>query len=244
MNARALIGAAIVSIAFTVTGCLNPPGRPAADSTPVAPDKVLDFDSLYRKNCAGCHGQNGKGGAAIGLADPLYLAFADTAAIHNATANGVTGTAMPAFAQSAGGLLTDAQIDAIVQGMQTRWSSSSALPHAPVPPYPSAAPGNTSQGAEAFHTFCAACHGPAGKGGPGGGSIVDPAFLALVSDQGLRTTVIVGRSDLGSPNWCGDVQDKCMSPQEISDVVAWLGSKRVAFPGQPYVTNARPNGAQ
>lgn len=244
MTPRPAFAFAIAAVVFVVVGCANLPGRPAADAVPVAPDKVLNFESLYAKNCAGCHGQDGKGGAAINLSDPLYLTYAAQAAIRNATTNGVAGTAMPAFAQSAGGLLTDAQIDAITHGMQTRWGSSNALPHTPLPPYSSALPGNALRGAEAFQTFCATCHGAAGKGGPGGGSIVDPAFLALVSDQELRTTVVVGRIDLGSPNWCGDVPDKCMSPQEISDVVAWLASQRVAFPGQPYATNVRPDGVQ
>ncbi|HEY7318089.1 MAG TPA: hypothetical protein VIE89_10990, partial [Candidatus Binatia bacterium] len=51
-------------------------------------------------------------------------------------------------------------------------------------------------------------------------------YLALVSDQGLRTTVIVGRSDLGMPDWRANVSGQPMSPQEISDVVAWLASHR------------------
>ncbi len=242
MTRRPSFALAILAVAFLAAGCANLPGRPATDSVPVAPDKILDFDSLYAKNCAGCHGQNGKGGAAFGLDDPLYFAYADQAAIRNITANGVAGTAMPAFAQSAGGLLADAQIDAIVQGMQTRWSRTNAPPPAPLPPYSSADPGNASRGAEVFQTFCSSCHGAAGKGGPRGGSIVDSAFLALVSDQGLRTTIIAGRSDLGSPNWCNDVPGKCMSSQEISDVVAWLASHRIAFPGQPYA--AKPDGVQ
>ena len=55
-----------------------------------------------------------KGGAAIALADPVYLAIADDATILRVTADGVPGTSMPAFAQPAGGMLTDAQIEVIV----------------------------------------------------------------------------------------------------------------------------------
>ena len=39
------------------------------------------------------------------------------------------------------------------------------------------------------------------RAGRRAGSIVDPAYLALVSDQALRTTVIAGRPDLGMPDW-------------------------------------------
>ena len=60
------------------------------------------------------------------------------------------------------------------------------------------------------------------------------SFLALVSDQGLRTIVITGRPELGAPDWRGNVRGKPMSDQEITDVVAWLASRRVQSPGQPY----------
>ena len=56
--------------------------------------------------------------------------------------------------------------------------------------------------------------------------MINPAYLALVSDQALRTAVIVGRSDLGMPDWRANISGQPMSPQEISDVVAWLASHR------------------
>jgi hypothetical protein len=71
-------------------------------------------------------------------------------------------------------------------------------------------------------------------GGGKASSIVDGSYLALVSDQQLRTIVITGRPDLGAPDWRNDVEGKPMSEQEITDVVAWLASKRAAIPGQPY----------
>ena len=58
------------------------------------------------------------------------------------------------------------------------------------------------------------------------------SFLALVSDQGLRTIVITGRPDLQAPDWRGNVPGQPMSDQEITDVVAWLASRRVQ--SQPY----------
>jgi cytochrome c oxidase cbb3-type subunit 3 len=63
---------------------------------------------------------------------------------------------------------------------------------------------------------------------------VDTAYLALVSDQELRTIVIAGRPELGAPDWRSDVEGRAMSAKEISDVVAWLSSHRTKFPGKPY----------
>jgi mono/diheme cytochrome c family protein len=194
----------------------------------------MDFDVLYTRNCAGCHGTDGKGGAAIGLASPVYLTIADDATIRRVTADGVQSTAMPAFAQRSGGMLSDRQIDVIIHGMRTRWARANTLGGGEVPPYASQTPGDANQGAAVYQTFCSSCHGAAGEGGPRGSSIVDGAYLGLVSDQSLRTSVIVGRPEWGAPDWRGDVPGKPMSPAEISDVVAWLAAHRPEFPGQPY----------
>jgi len=67
----------------------------------VAPNQVVDFITLYTQNCAACHGADGRGGASIALANPVYLAIVDENAMHKVVANGVRGTSMPAFAQSA-----------------------------------------------------------------------------------------------------------------------------------------------
>ena len=52
--------------------------------------------------------------------------------------------------------------------------------------------------------------------------MVDTAYLRLVSDQYLRTVVIAGRPELGMPGFRDYVPGKPMTPDEISDVVAWL----------------------
>jgi mono/diheme cytochrome c family protein len=90
------------------------------------------------------------------------------------------------------------------------------------------------RGEVAYKTYCESCHGKGGRGGIKGSSITDDSFLALVSDQDLRTIVITGRPELGAPDWRGDVSGKPMSDQEVTDVVAWLASRRVQNPGQPY----------
>ena len=50
---------------------------------------VLEFDTLYAENCAGCHGAQGRGGAAIALADPVYLAIVDEITMRKIIAKGV-----------------------------------------------------------------------------------------------------------------------------------------------------------
>jgi mono/diheme cytochrome c family protein len=141
---------------------------------------------------------------------------------------------MPAFAWKSGGLLTDKQIDVIVQGIRSQWSRPGVLDGANPPAYAAKSAGDIHRGEAAYKMYCESCHGPEGHGGPKGGGITNDSFLALISDQELRTIVITGRPELGAPDWRGNVRGKPMSDQDVTDVVAWLASQRAQVPGQPY----------
>jgi mono/diheme cytochrome c family protein len=218
------------------------PGRPAASSIPTDPDEISDFKVLFKTNCSGCHGTEGKGGAALSIGDPVYLAIADDSLLHKVITNGIAGTSMPAFARSAGGMLTGKQVDIIVRGLREHYSKPNVLTGITPPAYTSTEASDATRGAAVYETFCASCHGPTGKGGPKASSIVDGSFLALLTDQELRTLVIVGRPDLGAPDWRNNVPGKPMSSQEISDVVAWLAAQRPQFAGSPYPNVIKPAG--
>jgi mono/diheme cytochrome c family protein len=217
-----------------LSACSSPPGRPTKDSENPAPSQISDFKTLYAENCAACHGANGRDGAAVALADPVYLAIVDESSMRKVIAHGVHGTSMPAFARSAGGMLTDKQVDVITSEIRLRWSRPGILDGANPPSYAAKSPGDVQRGEASYRTYCSSCHGPQGQGGPKGSPITNDSFLALVSDQGLRTITIAGRPDLGAPDWRGNVPGKPMSEQEITDVVTWLASHRVQSPGQPY----------
>jgi cytochrome c oxidase cbb3-type subunit III len=220
--------------AMLLSGCASPHGQPRKDSETLAPNEVMDFGTLYTENCAGCHGVEGRGSAAIALSDPVYLAIADDVVIRNVIAKGRSGTAMPAFAESAGGMLTDNQIHLITNGIRSRWSQRGILDGANPPSYVAKSAGNVAHGEITYKMYCESCHGPAGRGSSKGSAITNDSFLALVSDQGLRTIVITGRPELGAPDWRGDVAGRPMSDQEVTDLVAWLASRRVQNPGEPY----------
>ncbi len=230
---RTLSALAALSLVM-LAACNTPDGEPQTNSEPVAPNQVLDFGTLYAQNCAGCHGAEGRGGASIALANPVYLAIVDEKAMHNVVANGVRGTSMPAFAQRAGGFLTEQQIEVITSGIFSRWGRKGILDAANPPSYAAKAAGNVDHGQLVFGRYCASCHGSEGGGTQKGSAITNDSFLALVSDQGLRTIVITGRPELGAPDWRGDVPRMPMADQEITDVVAWLASRRAQIPGQPY----------
>jgi cytochrome c oxidase cbb3-type subunit III len=230
---RTLSALAMLSLVM-LAACSAPDGEPKTNSEPVVPSQVLDFDTLYAQNCAGCHGAQGRGGASIALANPVYLAIVNEPTMHNIVTNGLRGTSMPAFAQSAGGMLTEQQIEAITSGIFSRWGRKQDLDGANPPAYAARSAGNVDHGQLVFGTYCASCHGVEGAGTPKGSAITNDSFLALVSDQALRTIVITGRPELGAPDWRGDIPGKPMTDQEITDVVAWLASRRMQDPGQPY----------
>jgi len=217
-----------------LAACSTPDGQPQTNSEPLAPSQVSDFGTLYAQNCAGCHGAEGRGGASVALANPVYLAIIDEATMRNIVANGVHGTSMPAFVQGAGGMLTEQQIVVITTGILSRWGRKQVLAGANPPSYAAKVAGNADRGQLVFGTYCASCHGSEGAGTPKGSAITNDSFLALVSNQGLRTMVITGRPELGAPDWRGNVPGRSMTDQEITDVVAWLVSRRAENPGQPY----------
>jgi cytochrome c oxidase cbb3-type subunit 3 len=225
---------AFAVLSLLLSACSSPHGQPRGDSEAVAPNQVLDFATLYSQNCAGCHGAEGRGGAAMALSDPVYLAIVDKESMGKVIASGVRGTSMPAFAQSAGGMLTEKQVDAITSGILSRWGRKGILDGSNPPSYTARTTSEAKRGELAYGTYCASCHGAEGKGSPKGSAITNDSFLALVSNQGLRTIVIAGRPELGAPDWRGNVPGKPMTEQEVTDVVAWLTSHRVQYPGQPY----------
>ena len=61
---RSIFVLAALALSVAICGCNNAPGRPPADSESLRPNEVLTFDTLYQQNCAGCHGEQGRGGAA------------------------------------------------------------------------------------------------------------------------------------------------------------------------------------
>lgn len=229
------IGVPLLALLSFLSACDMLPGKPDPEHRYVRPAEVTDFDTLYGENCAGCHGDAERPAAAVALADPIYLAIAPAAAIRRATEDGVAGTAMPAFLESAGGPLSERQIEILVGGLHRRWAVADALAD---PPEYEAAGGDAERGAGVYATYCASCHGAGGRGGEKAGSVVDGSYLALVSDQGLRTIVLAGRPALGMPDFRGYLPGRPMSGDEISDVVAWLASQRPRYPGQPYARAA------
>ena len=212
--------------------------RPIKSDEFTLPQDVKNFHDLYALRCAGCHGADGTLGPGPPLNDPMFAALMSEDELQKVIAAGRLGTLMPAWAQSSGGPLTDAQVGILAEGIKQRKWDSAEKSSAAANVYPAAPPlttsssthGNVKDGQRVYAIACESCHGPNGDGGKEGGSIHDHAFLALSSDQILRRYIITGRPDLGMPDFAdGTGRGKDYQPltaQQVSDLVALLAAWR------------------
>lgn len=242
MKVRFTVGAILLLTVLSLASCSRLSGKPGPHSEVPRPNQIQDPKLLFAENCAGCHGAQGRDGPALDLSNRVYLALVDDDVLRTTISRGRPGTAMSAFAQRAGGMLTDDQINAIVSGMRERWGKQDALSGAKPPSYAPVLSGDAGRGRIAYVTFCSGCHGVDDNGGPRAGSVTNGAYLSLISDQGLRTIVLAGRPDFQMPDWRENVPGRAMTDQEISDVVAWLVSQRPHNPLAVYPANTSVSG--
>jgi mono/diheme cytochrome c family protein len=150
-------------LAVLAAGC-DLPGRPNPADRPVPADQVVNFDTLYKTHCAGCHGADGKLGPAPPLNDPLFLAIVPDAELLRVIGGGRAVTdaqrsPMPAFGLDNGGPptgapagivaearerahagarlaspLTAVQVKVLAEGIKKRWGPPLS-PAGEVPPY-------------------------------------------------------------------------------------------------------------
>src|SRR5271170_5511933 len=222
-----LSGAALAGL-----GCNNSPGKPGPEPEVPRPDQVLDFATLYKQNCVACHGNSNEPGAALYLANPVYLAVAGEANLKAVIANGVQGKLMPPFARSAGGMLTDQQVDILAKGLISTWGKPGTLDNLHPPSYKATSTPDPAGVQKVFATYCASCHGTNANGEDGDvkGSLIDPAFLALISDQNVRSIVISGMNP-DMPNFHEHEDLAPLTDQNVTDVVAWVAFHRASSTG-------------
>jgi len=181
-------------------------------------DQAARFGAaIYAEFCQACHGPQGEA-IAEGAAFQAIEVDADTAReviAEGRDSDPDDGAAMPAYAQTAGGPLSDAQIDQVLAYMAT-WAGGD-VPPLPAPnlrPTVEEVPdhfGDVQRGAELYATSCYGCHGAEGRGRvppnfPG--FEYDPdSFLETVA-RGTDHPLMPGfASEAGGPLSADDLED-------------------------------------
>lgn len=176
----------------------------AADLTAIADDPALaDFaraagESLFRTNCATCHGAGAAGVQGKGypnLLDNDWLWGGDITAIHTTITHGIRNTVdpdaryseMPRFGKDE--LLTKEQIAAVVEHVLTISGQE-------------ADPALATEGAAIFADNCAACHGDTGMGNRdlGAPNLTDAIWLYGGDRETITTSVSQARFGV-MPAW-------------------------------------------
>ena len=195
----------------------------AADLTTLPSDKTLMAyaepagASVFRNNCAQCHGSGAAGVQGKGypnLLDNDWLWGGDMEAIHTTITHGIRNTGdadaryseMPKFGVD--GLLEPAQIDAVVEHVLAISGQEHDATLA-------------AEGATLFTDNCSACHGEQGMGDrtQGAPNLTDAIWLYGGDRDTIKHTVTYARFGV-MPAWTGR-----LSEDEIRAVAAYVHSR-------------------
>lgn len=121
---------------------------PTATPLPVTPVPTVPGVSgdpsqgrvLFVENCAMCHGEQGQGRVGANL-NKAFASINPQQFVRATVSNGISGTAMPAWAQSNGGPLSEAQIDDISAYIISLQAAQPAATATPAPAEPSSSGG-------------------------------------------------------------------------------------------------------
>jgi mono/diheme cytochrome c family protein len=182
---------------------------------------------IYAENCAVCHGLNGEGRVGATLAKD-WPSIRPDLATQATVAEGVPGTAMPAWSQQNGGPLTDEEIDAVttfILSWQTGGAPeitprATATHHPPISPVPEVE-GDPTEGARLYHENCAVCHGSDGQGRIG--ATLSKNWSSIRPDLEIRSTIARGVEGTVMPAWSQE-QGGPLPEKEIDDIVAYIMS--------------------
>ena len=205
---------------------LGESARIAEASAAVNKASVSHGRQLYVDNCTSCHGTRGEGGVGKVLNSKALLTTATDDVLFETIRAGRPNTTMPAWSQSNGGPLTDADIRQIVSFLRA-WE-----PTAPVIDTTTVVP-SAVRGINIFVGSCAICHGDNGKGTDRAPALNDLARLKSLDDAWYKQTIANGRPAKGMPTW-GTV----LSSNQIDDLVALLGEWRKGQAVAPDITVA------
>jgi cbb3-type cytochrome c oxidase subunit III len=175
---------------------------------------IATGELLFGGYCASCHGDDLEGIIGPSLASPDFLAAVDDYYLYRAIVDGRPTTAMPAWRQ-----LSAEDVGALMDYLRASAPALEKQPYVPTTPYER---GHAGAGEVYFKQGCQSCHGEGGTGGVGP-QLINPVFLATVSDQALAHWIGHGRAGTSMEGFLKSEQGPLQfSPSQISDIVAYI----------------------
>ena len=198
--------------------------------------------ALFRSNCAGCHGTDGRGGGVgVALRSASFLAIASDEFLADTILRGRANTAMPSWRQFDNREVSD--LLAYLRSWQPLESDRDTVLAMSAPSKQTFLPANgdggegngtatqpavgtTSSsnyrpsaeiGLRLYRSRCTVCHGENGEGtiGP---SLKNDSVLTAVSNGFLHDTIVRGRPGTAMPAW------RQLSSEDVADLIALLRS--------------------
>ncbi len=167
---------------------------------------------LYRQYCSECHGEYGRGGKAPALNKEGLLRTVGLPYLINSITFGRTILGCPSY----GGTIPPKEIKEIAVYIKG-WQKGGMLEA----PERDVAPGKTARGEDLF-TLCGGCHGLEGEGAMGP-PLLDPGFLASVSDTDLRRTIMWGRPGTPMKGYLkGQGGLATLTEKEIDEIISYI----------------------
>ncbi len=167
---------------------------------------------LYSRHCSECHGVEGRGGKAPALNKEGLLRTVGLTYLVRTITVGRPLRGCPAN----GGSIAPEEIKAIALYVKD-WQKGDMLEA----PERDVEPGKTPRGEDLF-TLCGGCHGLEGEGAMGP-PLLDPGFLASVSDTELRRTIMWGRPGTPMKGYLkGGGGLATLTEEEIDEIIAYI----------------------
>ncbi len=174
---------------------------------------------LFERNCSGCHGQYGEGGPnpsrKNSIISPIstseFLKTRDDATLAAIITQGQPDLGMSSFGSTAGGPLSDEDINAII-GFMRSWETNPPVVSPPEIPSQTLA----LKGGEIYQNICAQCHGTEGEGSVGP-ALSDPTFQKNASDQAIYDVISRGQHGTSMIAW-GNI----LTADQINQIIAFI----------------------
>lgn len=167
---------------------------------------------LYGRYCSECHGEEGRGSKGPALNKDGLLRTVGLAYLINTITLGRTVLGCPSY----GGTIPPEEIREIAVYIKG-WQKGETLPA----PERDVEPKKTASGEDLF-TLCGGCHGLEGEGAMGP-PLLDPGFLASISDTELRRTIMWGRPGTPMKGYLkGGGGLATLSEEEIDEIISYI----------------------